>query len=80
MENLAVNANPAKRIAATHALPQTLAGGVLGIGQAWLGLDGQQAGDGLAAPGDDDLGALLDPFEVPGKMLIGFADGDDFVH
>jgi hypothetical protein len=80
VESLSIDASPAERIAAIHPFPQTLAGCPLGIGQMWLGLDGQQAGNGLAATGDDDLGTLLDLLQVTGKMLIGVTDGDDFAH
>lgn len=80
VEDLSIDASPTKRIATTHPFPQTLAGCALGIGQARLGLDGQHAGDGLAATGDDDLSALLDPLQVTRKMLIGFTDRDNFAH
>jgi len=80
VEDLSIDASPAERIAAIHPFPQTLASGALGIGQVWLSLDRQHAGDGLAATGDDELGALLDALQVTRKMLISFPDRNDFAH
>jgi hypothetical protein len=57
VKDISIDASPAERIATTHPFPQTLAGGTLSIGQVRLSLDGQHAGDGFAATGDDDFGS-----------------------
>ena len=79
MQGLTIEAHAAKRVASLHACTQPLAGRTLGLGEAALGVHPQQTGDGLAATGDEDLGALLNPLQVAGEMLVGIANGDDLL-